>query len=364
MRAATWWRLMWKNGFRVTPTRVPMSMILAVVTPANDVLATWQHIRFGKKLQKTELTAPPLFIIGHWRSGTTLLHELLMLDPRLVCPDTYQCFAPCHFLVSGWLFRNFGRWLLPNKRPMDNVAAGWDRPQEDEFALMNLGLPSPYRRIAFPRNEIPDLDYLDLRQIPPAERASWLQGLERFLKAITVAQAGRVVLKSPTHTGRIGLLSEHFPGAKFLHITRDPRSLFPSTLKMWRSLDATQGLQKPTPEPDKQYVLSCFEKMYRAFHRDRDSVPKENLLDIRYEDLVAEPEQTLRRVYQELDLGDFEPLEAPLKGWIEQHHRGYQVNQHALLPADEAAIHSRWAEYFDRYGYPQGDSPASPAVSE
>ena len=45
-------------------------------------------------------------MIGHWRSGTTLLHELLVLDPRHTFPDTYACFAPNHFLVSGW-------WMKP-----------------------------------------------------------------------------------------------------------------------------------------------------------------------------------------------------------------------------------------------------------
>jgi hypothetical protein len=351
MRAGTWWRLLIENGFRVTPSRIPMALALTLITPANDLLAAVQRLRHGRKLRQTALSAPPLFIIGHWRSGTTLLHELMMHDPEFACPSTYQCFAPTHFLVSEWFFHRFGRWMLPNKRPMDNVAAGWDRPQEDEFALMNLGLPSPYRRIAFPGNPIPHMEYLDLAELDNEARQRWLEGLEQFLAAVSAVQPGRVVLKSPTHTGRVGLLREHFPGAKFIHITRDPRSLFPSTLRLWHSLDSSQGLQKPAPESTRRYVLDCLEKMYAAFHRDRQRIPEQDLIDIRYEDLVADPLDTLRRAYAQLDLGNFQRVEPTLRRWVEEHHRGYQPNQHHLPAEDETTIRTRWADYFERYGY-------------
>ena len=101
----------------------------------------------------------------------------MVRDERLSSPSTYQCFAPNHFLVSEWFFRSFCGWLLPGKRPMDNMAAGWDRPQEDEFALMNLGLPSPYRRMAFPNQPPVDMDYLDFKSVPQADIDRWLQSL-------------------------------------------------------------------------------------------------------------------------------------------------------------------------------------------
>src|SRR5271170_6583798 len=43
---------------------------------------------------------PPLFLVGHWRSGTTLLHELLALDECFAVPSTYACFNPHHFLLA------------------------------------------------------------------------------------------------------------------------------------------------------------------------------------------------------------------------------------------------------------------------
>ncbi|WP_164103448.1 sulfotransferase family protein [Candidatus Laterigemmans baculatus] len=354
MRARTWWGLLRANRFRVDPSRVPMALLLSLETPINDLLGWLQQWRHGAKLEQTELAAPPIFIVGHWRSGTTLLHELMMLDPRLSYPTTYQCFAPSHFLVSEWFFRSFGNWLLPNKRPMDNVAAGWDRPQEDEFALMNLGLPSPYRRIAFPRQPAPDMEYLDFAAVDEMSLRRWLSGLHQFLTAVTLGSdqgPRRLVLKSPTHTGRVGVLADYFAGAKFIHITRDPRSLYPSTRRLWTSLDLIQGLQKPPAETDREYVLSCLERMYAAFHADRDAVPPGSIIDIRYEDLVADPVGSLRDVYQALELGDFAPVERPLQSWVEENHRGYKPNEHRLPEEDEALIQDRWSDYFARYGY-------------
>ena len=68
-----------------------------------------------------EIPHAPLFIIGHWRSGTTFLHELMYLDKRFVSPTTYQCFAPHHCLLTEGLMNALGGWLMPKQRPMDNI---------------------------------------------------------------------------------------------------------------------------------------------------------------------------------------------------------------------------------------------------
>ena len=60
---------------------------------------------------------PPLFIIGHWRTGTTLLHELLACDPHLAFPNTYSCLAPHHFPLSSAVLPRLVDFMLPNRRP-------------------------------------------------------------------------------------------------------------------------------------------------------------------------------------------------------------------------------------------------------
>ena len=127
-----------------------------------------QEALLGRKIRRTKIEQDPIFVIGHWRSGTTLLHELLSLDLRHTYPDTYACFAPNHFLVSGWWMKPWLRLLLPAKRPTDNMVAGWDRPQEDEFALCNMGIPSPYLTAAFPNRPPQYEQYSDMQGVSPA----------------------------------------------------------------------------------------------------------------------------------------------------------------------------------------------------
>ena len=280
-----------------------------------------------------------------------MLHELMVRDERLSSPSTFQCFAPHHFLVSEWFFRRFANWLLPKRRPMDNMAAGWDRPQEDEFALLNLGLPSPYRRIAFPNQGPVDLDYLTLENVPAKARKRWTRSLREFLEAVSLATGRPLVIKSPTHTARIRYLAREFPEAKFIHITRDPRALFPSTCRLWKSLDEVQALQRPDHDHLESYVIDCFRRMYDAFHESRDSIEPHRLVDVRYEELIAEPVDTMRRIYESLRLSDFEPVQPLIEAWAEREHRQYQPNRLKISASAEERIRDRWADYFQRYGY-------------
>ena len=351
MRPGSWWNLLRHGRFRIHPSRLLMVVAISFATPFNTFLAMIQAVIFRRNLAVAELHGPPVFIVGHWRSGTTLLHELMVRDERLSSPSTFQCFAPCHFLVTEWFFRRFATWLLPGKRPMDNMAAGWDRPQEDEFALMNLGQPSPYRRIAFPNEPAVDMNYLDFDGVSQEEKQAWMMALRSFLLKVSVGTGRPLIIKSPTHTGRVGALAREFPEAKFIHITRDPRDLFPSTCRLWRGLNDVQALQKPKHEHDEDYVVECLRRMYKAFHEQRNSIDSARIIDVRFEDLTSNPVETLRSIYETLRLSDFESVEMTIREWAQSEHQSYQRNQHQLPPDKEEMILNEWQEYFDTYGY-------------
>jgi len=204
--------------------------------------------------------------------------------------------------------KTFGGWLLPRHRPMDNVIAGWTRPQEDEFALLTLAAPTPYERMAFPNDPPPFMEFLDMEGCNPVDLKKFETGLRDFVKVLTFATDKRVLLKSPPHTGRIAFLSRLFPGAKFIHIVRDPYALFPSTVRLWKSLDEVQFLQMPRGKGLEEYVYECLTRMYRGFEKQRPEIDPKNICDLRYEALVQNPVVEVRRVYQELGLDDFETI--------------------------------------------------------
>src|SRR5262249_51674170 len=217
---------------------------------------------FGYRVDRTPIHHAPLFIVGHWRTGTTLLHELLILDERHNSPNTFQCLAPNHFLLTEKVLTRLLFWLLPSRRPMDNMAAGWDKPQEDEFALCLLGAPSPYLSIAFPNHPPQDQEACDLERLPAREREAWKRTFVRFLRQLTYRDPRRLILKSPTHSFRIRTLLELFPDARFVHIVRDPYAVYPSTINLWKSLYITFGLQRPTFKGLDERVLKTFVRVY------------------------------------------------------------------------------------------------------
>jgi hypothetical protein len=359
MPLGVWLKLVAEHGARVSLRRWGLVATVSATAAFNSVAEPLSEARYRRQLRQPPATEPPLFIVGHWRSGTTLLHELLMHDERFCCPSTYQCFVPGHFLLTERWLTSLLRWIIPSRRPMDNVVTGWDRPQEDEFALVNMGAASPYRRMAFPRTSPAQAVALDVAALPPAELERWQRSLRRFLARLAVRDPRRPVLKSPPHTARIGVLAEMFPGARFLHIVRDPFVVFPSTLRLWRSLEDVQGFQvAPTTgaaaaavaTAEEEYVFTAFETMYAAFERDRPRLPAGSLYEVRYEDLVADPVGRLAEAYTALGLGGFTAVRPALEKQAVA-IKSYRTNTYRHDPRIVAEIVRRWSGFSDRYGY-------------
>ncbi len=350
MTMRAWFGMLARNGFAVSPTRLPMAGAVSCVSVINSMLALGQRLIYGRRIANTRIEHDPVFILGHWRSGTTLLHELMALDRRHTYPDTYACFTPEHFLFSRYLIPWWLKYLMRPRRPMDNMKVGWERAQEDEFALCNMGVPSPYVMLAFPALPTPHLEYIDLKGVSPRALEDWKQKFTWFLKCLTLRRPKRLVLKSPLHTARVDVLLEMFPHAKFVHIVRDPYVVFPSTMRTWKRLSADEGLQVSKHEGLEEFVLSTFTRMYDALEKSRERVDPSCFCEVRYEDLVADPLGQVRRIYQELDLGDF----AQVLPALEKHvagMKGYRPNQYQLSPETRQQIAQRWGDFIRRYGY-------------
>jgi hypothetical protein len=349
MDCFAWLRMLAANRFAVG---LPYWYIAAIAS-ANSVTNTafrWvTNARFGERVKATRV-APPLFVVGHWRTGTTLLHELLIRDERFGFPDMQDCFNPNHALLTGDFFKRHLRFLLPSKRPMDNMHMGWERPQEDEFALALLGLPSTYTDFAFPNEPPMHPGALDLSGLSSAQLARWKRVFVRFLKEVTLRTGKPLVLKSPPHTARIPVLLELFPDAKFVHIVRDPRAVYSSTMKLWLSLARTHGLQKPVWPGLEDKVLREFRVIYDRLEEARPLLKPGQFAEVRYEELVKNPVAELEKVYAALGLDDFAAARPRVEEYLRQ-NANYETNRHELTPEQAARVEERWGEVIRRYGY-------------
>ncbi len=135
----------------VQPSRWGRVAGISVASLVNSALQTLERAVYGRRVARVVIAKPPVFILGHWRSGTTLLHNLLALDPQFVAPTHFQVSFPGHFLLTEeWLARLLKN-AIPSRRPMDEMALAWNVPGEDEIALLLTTLASPYLRTRFPR---------------------------------------------------------------------------------------------------------------------------------------------------------------------------------------------------------------------
>lgn len=350
MRVGTWWRLLARHRFAFSLSRFPTSSLTFLANPVNSACHLWQEFHWQRRVRQVPIGKSPLFILGHWRSGTTLLHELMVLDSRHGCPSTYDCFAPSHFLSTRKFMTRWFRFLMPEQRPMDNMEAGWDRPQEDEFAMLNLGAPSIYETVAFPRHGPVHLDSLDFSGFSEQQMLDWQQTLLWFLQRVAFREQRRLVLKSPPHLGRVETLLKMFPDAQFVHIVRDPFVVYASTIRLWKSLLQTQSLQVPDHDWLPEFVLSTFNRMYAAFHRQRSLISPGRYCEVRYEQLVEDPLGQMSSIYDELGLDGFADVVPRLERHVAQ-IGDYQTNRYELTEEERKAVCDRWGAFARQYGY-------------
>ena len=345
-----WLKLLFRNRCAVHPRYWYIAAIITVVSFNNTLLRLLQDAIYGRAIRKTRITQAPIFILGHWRTGTTLLHELMICDERFGFPTTFECMMPNHFLLTEGFFLRWLRFLMPSTRPMDNMKAGFDRPQEDEFAMCMFGVGSPYLTIAFPNHPPPCPEYLDLEDVPPTAMRRWKRAFKQFLKRVTYKTGKRLVLKSPPHTARVKTLAQMFPEAIFIHIVRDPYIVFPSTVNLWRTLYKTHGLQVPNYDGLEENVLATFTRLYERLEEAKRFLDPKRFYEVRYEDLIKDPAAELKKIYDHFELGGFEQVVPRVQAYLTS-VKGYETNRYELTDEQRALIAKRWGAVMERYGY-------------
>lgn len=350
MRTRTWLSIMWRHRFAWSLSRLSIPIGSIFFLPVHSFCHRWQELRWRKRVELETNLEPPIFILGHWRSGTTFLHELMIRDQRHGYPTTYDCFSPTDFLsTANFVHRWFG-FVVPERRPMDNMAAGWDRPQEDEFALLNMGVPSIYETLAFPQHGPRHVNYLDFEGVSSTEVEAWKDQWQWFLRRLSHRDPRRLVLKSPPHMARVQTILEVFPKASFVHIHRNPYDVYASSLRLWTALFETQSCQSPVFENLDEFVLSNFERLYGAFERQRALIPEGQFCEVRYEDIVTNPVQQLASIYHALDMGDFEAARPAVQQHVDS-LSDYRAGSNELSAEQRAQVAQRWQSYFAKYGY-------------
>jgi len=331
--------------------------------PAPSPGTLWQSFAVGPLLSAVDAlqmraTAPAraaanldnaLVILGYWRSGTTLLHELLAAAGCWAFPTTHACMNPQSFLLSPAR----GEMTAELRRPMDDMVIRPLSPQEDEFALLALGARSPYEALLFPNRLADALELADPDDLAPDERSHWCHVLRTFLANVSASQGNKpLLLKSPAHSCRIAALQSVLAGCRFIVMVRDPYAVFESTVRMWREMFARYAVV-PVPSDDeiRAVVLAHRPGFERKLQAGLQRLAAGRVATIRFEDLTSRPAATVAHALQDLRLAGAEDAVRAVE--IEAAHRtGYSARRTPPPPEWRDRIRERWSEVFSLYRYP------------
>ncbi len=346
-RWSIWWGYMrryrweWKYFLKI----LLVTLIIVVGIP----FRMWERFQVGKKIKETKIHESPVFILGHWRGGTTLLHNLLSMDKEMGYITYLQGLFPHAFLASGF-FRWFAVRIMPNKRPMDNMEINTESPQEEELALIGQSGHSLYNMWVAPE-KIKETWNLYARFEDEEFKEKWIKSYLDLLKAATFNFKGkRLLLKNPPNTMRVEFLLEQFPKAKFIYIYRNPYKVYASTYKLHRDVIDFFQIQDEDEKIIMDQVLEMYQEMHESYQKNKSKIPVENLIEIKFEDFVSDKMKGLEKIYQKLDLGDFEERRAMYENYLSS-IKNYKKNKLRTDNEIIKAVNEHWSFALDAYGY-------------
>ncbi len=340
---------------KIQPKAIPqvlVSLWLGLVTAVPTMI---EYVLCYNRLKKEKVT-DPVYVMGHWRSGTTLVQHLLSKDKRFgtfftVFNSTFNFYHVLHRPYTPLVLGQFSE-----RRPMDNMRFGADLPMEEYIAFSKIEADSVYAVNYFPQsfNRYMDNSYW---QDLPAKKAERIKRKYDYMlrKCSEVNGHKRLMLKSPDNTGRISVLHEMYPDAKFINIYRNPYTVIRSTLHMYDSVMDMWAMQDLPDRGDfEDWVIDNFVRMYKNYFAFLETAPEDCIYEIRFEDFEKDPFPYLREAYEKLDLGDYEAAKQGFEEYWKQ-EENYKKNVFEYPEHLKKKIEDKLGFYFEHYGYKIGE---------
>ena len=349
-----WIKILQQNEFKVGPEYFHRAAWISGFSLGASLAGRYEDAVYGKDLAAMDVDPAPLFILGHWRSGTTHLHNLLGRVPQHTYSTVFQCVFPTSFLTLDGIVPQLTERFMDDTRSYDNVKHGWYEAAEDEIALAKLTGLSPYISFMFPDNQASYEKYIDFIEATEAERKLWKREFNWFIKKIMLQTGGkRVVVKSCTHTARVRMLLEMYPNARFIYIHRNPYEVFSSTLHMRSHTDWENFFHLPFEnwEQERERVtLTLGQRIFERFIADRHLIPEENYYELAYTDLCGNEMEVVGDIWSKLRLGGWESSEPVLQQYVDS-LKGYKRNKLQFDDRMKDMVYDQWREVFDTFGY-------------
>jgi len=277
------------------------------------------YIRLGYYLDnlffseyKQVLYPDPVFIIGNYRSGSTLLHRLLLRDQQFTCLKAWEIyFSPA--ITQRWFIRLLNRISRRIGNPIGKFVDAFDRSLNDIYAMHKTGMFtyeqdsqvfyhswSSYNLFAaFPFPELAKKYIYYDQKVPEAQRRKQFTYYRDVLKRLMFLHPGKqYISKNPDFSPAVETIKEFFPNAKFINLVRPAEQMIPSTVNLWANNWRAYG------SPEESYPLvdtlqEHAKHWYQYPHQRLSKLPPDRYLVVDFERLVSNPKREIERIYEQ-----------------------------------------------------------------
>lgn len=336
---------------------LPRLLFVTLSTLLTSPLRFCERICYGRAVRAATIHPSPIFILGHWRTGTTHLHNLICQDKNFGYLSTFQAFAPGFSLMGEKTIKQPLARIARRRHPtreIDNIPLSFDAPEEEDLAVANLSPYSFLHLYSFPKQAPYFFQrYVLFQDLPEREFLEWKEIYLTIMRKATLSAGGKqLVIKNCADTGRVKTLLDLFPRAKFIHICRNPYDVFRSTLFLYRTILPRSQVQEVSPEQVEAYILRFYALLMKRYLADKALIPQGNLVELKFEDLETDPLDQLRNIYSGLGLTGFAQAKPAFQAYIDS-VAGYEKNK--LTATDEIIdkVNQHWRFAFDEWGYEQ-----------
>lgn len=301
------------------------------------------------EIEDVEITRP-IIICGLPRTGTTHLHNLIAADPNMRYLPYWESLEP--FPAPG----------EEDQARRDRCAAGLELVDTSmpEFKRMHdMTVDHAHEEIQLLANDISGMLFETTYYLPSfaAHYKAHDQGpsyayLKRQLQAMQWLRGGsRWVLKSPQHLEQFPTLYATFPDATFVVTHRDPVEVTRSMITMI-AYASRMACAEPDPATIARYWLDRAGDLFGGCVRDRDVLPADQSIDVRFTDFMADEQGTLSAIYALAGQSYDDEVRAAMAGFIAEHPRGRYgevIYDLADVGLDAAEVAERLSAYRERF---------------
>lgn len=293
----------------------------------------------------------PIFIVGLPRSGTTALHKMLTADPRHQGLEYWLGQSPMPRLGKGLLQPEFKacvdqlatlKQFAPDLFALHEMSA--DKADECRLLLMQSFANVTFQSSAW----VPEYE----EWLYEADFKSVYQRYKENLQLISLNDTRQWILKDPSHLWAPETLLECFPDACFIQTHRHPIKLIPSVSSLVYS-----SRKVTDPDIDKERVgqreLRQWSKVlnnWTTVRREHDALP---VYDVYMEDLLDDPLQALKQIYQHFELTFDDDSEKGVEHWLAHQSDGPGGHRYSAeeFGVTEREINATFSDYIATLRY-------------